>query len=190
MLLKHDLGVLADGVREGRATFANTLKYIFVTTSANFGNMFSMAGLSLLLPFLPLLPKQILLTNFLSDIPAMTIASDRVDDQMTRQPRRWNIAFIRRFMLVFGLLSDPGLLAGAADGVLSPDEQAALQWEKPAKGPGSARWSLADAVLIDEAADLVDRTPSLGHVVADEAQDLSPMMLRAVGRRCSTGKAR
>jgi hypothetical protein len=89
--------------------------------------------------------------------------------------------------LVFGLLSDPRRLAAAADGVLTPDQQAALVWDRPGKGPGSARWSLADAVLIDEAADLVERTPSLGHVVADEAQDLSPMMLRAVGRRCSTG---
>ncbi len=89
--------------------------------------------------------------------------------------------------LVLRLLSDPDFLAAAADGVLSAEEQAALLWRKPPKGPGSARWSLADAVLVDEAADLVERTPSLGHVVADEAQDLSPMMLRAVGRRCSTG---
>jgi len=73
--------------------------------------------------------------------------------------------------------------------VLTEDEQALLVWPRPAKGPGSAKWSLADAVLIDEVADLVDRTPSLGHVVADEAQDLSAMMLRAVGRRCSTGSA-
>ncbi|MGZ4491584.1 MAG: HelD family protein [Nocardioidaceae bacterium] len=89
--------------------------------------------------------------------------------------------------LVLRLLGDPAFLAVAADGVLSDEEQRALLWPKPPKGPASARWSLADAVLIDEAADLVERTPSLGHVVADEAQDLSPMMLRAVGRRCSTG---
>ncbi|MGH3445245.1 MAG: HelD family protein [Nocardioidaceae bacterium] len=89
--------------------------------------------------------------------------------------------------LVLRLLSDPATLADAADDVLSSDEQAALLWAKPPKGPGSARWSLADAVLVDEAVDLVERTSSLGHVVADEAQDLSPMMLRAVGRRCSTG---
>lgn len=105
VLLKHDLAVLAQGVREGRTTFANTLKYVFVTTSANFGNMFSMAGVSLFLPFLPLLPKQILLTNFLTDIPAMTIAADSVDRELVERPRRWNIGFIRNFMLTFGLVS-------------------------------------------------------------------------------------
>lgn len=91
--------------------------------------------------------------------------------------------------LVHRLLADPAFLAGVADGLLSEEEQALLVWPKPAKAPTSARWSLADAVLVDEVADLVERTPSLGHVVADEAQDLSPMMLRAVGRRCSTGSA-
>ncbi|HEU5043653.1 MAG TPA: AAA family ATPase, partial [Nocardioidaceae bacterium] len=89
--------------------------------------------------------------------------------------------------LVMRLLGDETFLAEAADGILSADEQRMLLWAKPPKGPASVRWSLADAVLVDEAADLVERTPSLGHVVADEAQDLSPMMLRAVGRRCSTG---
>src|SRR6478672_5851196 len=89
--------------------------------------------------------------------------------------------------LVLRLLSDASFLAASAHGLLTEDEQARLLWPKPFKAPTSARWSLADAVLIDEAADLVERTPSLGHVVADEAQDLSPMMLRAVGRRCSTG---
>ena len=89
--------------------------------------------------------------------------------------------------LVMRLLSDPGFLAASADGVLSPEEQAALLWPKPVRGPASVRWSLADAVLVDEAVDLIERTSSMGHVVADEAQDLSPMMLRAVGRRCSTG---
>ncbi len=89
--------------------------------------------------------------------------------------------------LVLRLLGDAGVLAEAADGVLSAQEQASVLWDRPPKGPVSARWSLADAVLVDEAADLVERTRSLGHVVADEAQDLSPMMLRAVGRRCSTG---
>ena len=79
VLLERDLSVLARGVRLGRQTFANTLKYVFITTSANFGNMVSMAGASLFLPFLPLLPKQILLNNFLSDVPSMTIATDRVD---------------------------------------------------------------------------------------------------------------
>jgi len=105
VLLEKDLGVLVQGVREGRATFANTLKYVFMATSANFGNMFSMAGASLFLPFLPLLPTQILLTNLLTDFPEMTIATDSVDSELVEQPRRWDIDFIRTFMLVFGLLS-------------------------------------------------------------------------------------
>ena len=105
VLLRHDLGVLARGVRNGRITFANTLKYIFITTSANFGNMFSMAGASLFLPFLPLLPKQILLNNFLSDLPALTIATDNVDPEQSLKPRRWDQKFIRRFMVAFGLVS-------------------------------------------------------------------------------------
>ena len=105
VLLERDLGVLAQGVRLGRQTFANTLKYVFITTSANFGNMVSMAGASLFLPFLPLLPKQILLNNFLSDVPSMTIATDSVDREQVDRPRRWDIRFIRNFMLVFGLVS-------------------------------------------------------------------------------------
>jgi Mg2+-importing ATPase len=105
VLLEKELGVLATGIEEGRITFANTLKYVFMATSANFGNMFSMAGASLFLSFLPLLPKQILLTNLMTDLPEMTIATDRVDPEMTLRPRRWDIAFIRRFMLTFGLLS-------------------------------------------------------------------------------------
>jgi DNA helicase IV len=91
--------------------------------------------------------------------------------------------------LVFGLLSDAGALAAAAAGVLDEAEQQAIVWEKPPRGPGSARWSPADVVLIDEARDLIERTPSLSHVVVDEAQDLSPMECRAIGRRCSTGAA-
>jgi Mg2+-importing ATPase len=105
VLLEKDLGVLVQGVREGRRTFANTLKYVFMATSANFGNMFSMAGASLFLSFLPLLPKQILLTNFLTDFPEMTIATDSVDRELVEKPRRWNIQFIRNFMMAFGLLS-------------------------------------------------------------------------------------
>lgn len=105
VLLEKDLAVLEKGVREGRVTFANTLKYIFMATSANFGNMFSMAGASLFLPFLPLLPKQILLTNLLTDLPEMTIATDSVDAESIEQPRRWDIHFIRRFMVVFGIVS-------------------------------------------------------------------------------------
>jgi Mg2+-importing ATPase len=105
VLLEKDLGVLVRGVREGRTTFANTLKYVFMATSANFGNMFSMAGISLFLPFLPLLPKQILLTNLLTDFPEMTIATDRVDKEMVDHPRRWDIKTIRLFMITFGLVS-------------------------------------------------------------------------------------
>jgi Mg2+-importing ATPase len=105
VLLEKNLGVLVDGVREGRTTFANTLKYVFMATSANFGNMFSMAGVSLFLPFLPLLPKQILLTNLLTDFPEMTIATDRVDSEMVDHPRRWDIKAIRQFMITFGIVS-------------------------------------------------------------------------------------
>ena len=105
VLLEKDLEVLERGVREGRATFANTMKYVFMATSANFGNMFSMAGASLFLTFLPLLPKQVLLMNLLTDLPEMTIATDRVDPEMVERPRRWDIGFIRRFMVVFGVVS-------------------------------------------------------------------------------------
>jgi Mg2+-importing ATPase len=105
VLLKQDLDVLREGIVRGRKTFANTLKYVFMATSANFGNMFSMAGASLFLPFLPMLPKQILLINFLTDLPEMTIASDRVDDVFVERPHRMDINFIRRFMLIFGPLS-------------------------------------------------------------------------------------
>jgi Mg2+-importing ATPase len=105
VLLEKDLKVLVRGVEEGRKTFANTLKYVFMATSANFGNMFSMAGASLILSFFPLLPKQILLTNLLTDFPEMTIATDRVDEEWIERPRRWDLKFIRKFMLAFGLLS-------------------------------------------------------------------------------------
>jgi len=105
VLLEQDLDVLREGIEEGRRTFANTLKYVFTTTSANFGNMISMAGASAFLPFLPLLAKQILLNNFLSDFPGMTIAGDRVDDEWLKRPLRWDITYIRRFMIVFGLVS-------------------------------------------------------------------------------------
>ena len=105
VLLNKDLNVLVQGIIEGRKTFANTMKYVFMATSANFGNMFSMAGASLFLPFLPLLPKQILLTNLLTDFPEMTIASDRVDKINIEQPHRWDIRFIQRYMITFGVLS-------------------------------------------------------------------------------------
>ncbi|MBE0538928.1 MAG: magnesium-translocating P-type ATPase [Ignavibacterium sp.] len=105
VLLETDLNVLLSGIEEGRITFANTIKYVFMATSANFGNMFSMAGASLFLPFLPLLPKQILLTNLLTDFPEMTIATDSVDEDWIEKPRRWDIKFIRRFMMIFGAIS-------------------------------------------------------------------------------------
>ena len=105
VLLDKDLGVLLQGVRQGRRTFANTMKYVFTTTSANFGNMLSMAGAAALLPFLPLLPYQILLINFLTDLPATTIATDRVDPEQLDRPHSWNIGFVQWFMIVFGLVS-------------------------------------------------------------------------------------
>jgi Mg2+-importing ATPase len=105
VLLKQDLDILREGIDVGRMTFANTLKYILTTISANFGNMVSMAAASLYLPFLPLLASQILLNNFLSDIPGMTIASDNVDPEWVAKPRRWNTTFIRDYMVLFGLVS-------------------------------------------------------------------------------------
>jgi len=105
VLLSRNLDVLINGIIEGRKTFTNTMKYIFMATSANFGNMFSMAGASLFLPFLPLLPKQILLTNLLTDFPEMAIATDRVDQVNIQSPQKWDLKFIRRFMITFGLLS-------------------------------------------------------------------------------------
>jgi Mg2+-importing ATPase len=105
VMLEHDLHVLVQGVKLGRKTLANTLKYVFMATSANFGNMFSMAGASLFLPFLPLLPKQILLANLMTDMPEMTIATDSVDLDVIAKPGRWDIRFIRAFMLMFGSIS-------------------------------------------------------------------------------------
>jgi len=105
VLLEKDLGVLVSGVEEGRRTFANTLKYVFMATSANFGNMFSMAGASTFLPFLPGLPKQILLTNLMTDFPEMTISTDNVDKEAVNKPRRFDNKFIRKFMMIFGILN-------------------------------------------------------------------------------------
>ncbi|MDK1491246.1 magnesium-translocating P-type ATPase [Sinorhizobium sp. 7-81] len=105
VLLRRDLNVLLRGIEEGRRSFANTMKYISITTSANFGNMISMAFASLFLPFLPLLAKQILLNNLLSDVPALAIAGDKVDREETRRPRRWDIGYVRGFMVSFGLVS-------------------------------------------------------------------------------------
>jgi Mg2+-importing ATPase len=105
VLLKKDLAILREGIDEGRVTFANTIKYILIAISGNFGNMFSMAGASMFLPFLPMLAPQILLENFLSDIPLTTIAGDKVDPEMMEKPRRWNTKFIRNYMVLFGLVS-------------------------------------------------------------------------------------
>ncbi len=105
VLLEKGLDTLRDGVEEGRRTFANTMKYVFMATSANFGNMFSVAGASLFLSFLPMLPKQILLMNLMTDLPEMTIATDSVDPELVSAPRRWDIRFIKRFMVFFGIMS-------------------------------------------------------------------------------------
>jgi Mg2+-importing ATPase len=105
ILLTRDLDVLRSGIEDGRRTFANTLKYISITTSANFGNMVSMAVVTPLLPFLPLSAKQILLNNFLSDVPSIAISSDNVDPERVSRPQRWNIKEIQRFMVIFGLIS-------------------------------------------------------------------------------------
>lgn len=105
VLLERDLEGLRLGIEEGRRSFANTLKYISITLSANFGNMISMALATPFLPFLPLAAKQILLNNFLSDLPAVALSSDAVDPEQLLYPQRWNIKEIQRFMIVFGLLS-------------------------------------------------------------------------------------
>ncbi|PFG73217.1 magnesium-translocating P-type ATPase [Tepidiforma thermophila] len=105
VLLEKDLGVLADGVLEGRRTFANTVKYILMATSSNFGNMFSAAGASLFLDFLPMLPTQILLNNFLYDVSELTIPTDAVDEELTRRPAHWDLRSISRAMVVFGPVS-------------------------------------------------------------------------------------
>ncbi|MCV7409336.1 magnesium-transporting ATPase [Mycobacterium florentinum] len=105
VLLEKDLSVLATGVAEGRRIFANTIKYVLMGTSSNFGNMFSAAAASALLPFLPMLPSQILLNNLLYDSSQLAIPTDRVDDEQLHAPSHWNVAFIRRFMLTFGPIS-------------------------------------------------------------------------------------
>ena len=105
VLLAKDLDILADGVVEGRRIFSNTIKYVLMGTSSNFGNMFSAAGASLLLSFLPMLPPQILLNNLLYDVSEMTIPSDHVDEELLQRPAHWDAGFIRRFMLFFGPIS-------------------------------------------------------------------------------------
>jgi Mg2+-importing ATPase len=105
ILLEKDLDVLADGVVEGRRIFANTIKYVLMGTSSNFGNMFSVTVAAAFLPFLPMLPSQILLNNLLYDASQMTIPTDRVDEEQLVRPSHWDIAFIRRFMVRFGPIS-------------------------------------------------------------------------------------
>lgn len=105
VLLDKDLGVLLDGMQQGRRTFANTMKYILMTSSASFGNVLSMAIAALVLPFLPLLASQILLVNLLTDLPSTFIATDSVDAAQLRQPQHWNVLLIRNYMLTFGALS-------------------------------------------------------------------------------------
>lgn len=105
VLLRKDLTILREGIEQGRRTHANTLKYILTTLSANFGNMVSLAIASIWLPFFPMTAAQILLNNFLSDLPAMAIASDRVDAEEVSLPRRWGLAAIRRYMVSFGMVS-------------------------------------------------------------------------------------
>ena len=105
LLLEKNLDVLADGVAEGRRTFANTIKYVLMGTSSNFGNMFSAAGAAAVLPFLPMLPSQILLNNLLYDAGQLTIPTDHVDPEQVQAPARWDLHLIRRYMMVFGPLS-------------------------------------------------------------------------------------
>ena len=105
ILLEKDLAVVNDGVLEGRRSFANIMKYIIMGTSSNFGNMFSMAAASLFLPFLPMLPSQILLNNFLYDVSQVSIPTDNVDPAMVQRPKRWQIGFIRQFMTIIGPIS-------------------------------------------------------------------------------------
>jgi len=105
VLMEKNLMVLVDGIREGRKTFANTLKYLYISTGSTFGNMCSVAAASLLLPFLPMLPKQILLTNFLTDFPFLTVTTDNVDKEQLERPGKWNLKMIRNYMVVFGIHS-------------------------------------------------------------------------------------
>jgi len=105
VLLEKKLSVLIDGIKEGRKTFSNTLKYILINTGSTFGNMFSVSIASLILPFLPMLPKQILLTNFITDFPYLSIASDNVDAEQLNKPGKWNLKMVSRYMIIFGIHS-------------------------------------------------------------------------------------
>src|ERR1019366_3562707 len=105
ILVEPGLGILHAGILEGRKAFGNVMKYLLMGTSSNFGNMFSMAGASMLLPFLPMLPTQILLNNFLYDLAQITIPTDNVDASYIAKPQRWDISVIRKFMLIIGPIS-------------------------------------------------------------------------------------
>jgi len=105
VLMEKDLMVVVDGVREGRKTFANTLKYLYISIGSNFGNMCSVAAASLVIPFLPMLPKQILLTNFLTDFPFLMITTDNVDKEQLERPGKWKLNLLRNYMVVFGIHS-------------------------------------------------------------------------------------
>jgi Mg2+-importing ATPase len=105
ILMQKSLRVLEEGVLEGRKTFGNTMKYIMMSTSSNFGNMFSVAGGSLFLPFLPMLPIQILLNNLLYDLSQSAIPTDNVDQEYIEKPKRWDVSFIRKFMIFLGPIS-------------------------------------------------------------------------------------
>ena len=105
VLMEKNLMVVVDGIREGRKTFANTLKYLYINTGSTFGNMFSVAAASIALPFLPMLPKQILLTNFLTDFPFLAVTTDNVDKEQLEKPGKWNLKHIRNYMILFGIHS-------------------------------------------------------------------------------------
>ena len=105
VLMEKSLMVLVDGIKEGRKTFANTMKYLFISTGSTFGNMCSVAAASLVLPFLPMLPKQILLTNFLTDFPFLMVTTDNVDKEQLDRPGKWNLKLIRSYMVIFGVHS-------------------------------------------------------------------------------------
>ncbi|MFD5149030.1 HelD family protein [Streptomyces sp. NPDC058401] len=140
------------------------------------------------------LPQRIAHTVLVRMEQAGEAPDDRVQDAVARNPAVKAVVkavwpLVEPAKLVLRLLSDPDFLAAHADGILSAAEQHLLLWAKPARSVKSVKWSAADLVLIDETTDLVERTHSLGHVVIDEAQDLSPMQYRAVGRRCTTGSA-
>lgn len=105
VLMEKELMVVADGIKQGRKTFSNTMKYLYINTGSTFGNMFSVAAASLMLPFLPMLPKQILLTNFLTDFPYLSVANDNVDPEVVEKPGKWDLKLIRNYMVYFGIHS-------------------------------------------------------------------------------------